>query len=321
VAILSSSMEMTNHNKIVIDSIFNLLKQSGYTLHEEEKKLEITIEHSEPNLPFFFIQQEPKKKTLIIEITGSPWNIITELSFRYLKELGVTFRRVDVYSMYDNEKLFEIEGMVFPNILFTIQQRLQDRDMFNQDIKLVFHISTLSVGKKTPTDPKPILKRPKIPIRGLKTRGIKPMISPVMFKRSKLSQLAKRDIPEPEPVYVTPPKPEIPEEYNLPILDELEEDERTILKEILKRPKKKVQSNHIAKHTNLEQEVIRDVLRELVNKGLLKVTSGWYVLKKQVMDGEENDEEEEKTTSRRKKKSSKRGTKKSSKRTRKRKQI
>ena len=49
----------------------------------------------------------------------------------------------------------------------------------------------------------------------------------------------------------------------------LNEDERAILKEILKHPKRRVQSTHIKKKTGLDQEVIRATLRNLVKCKLL----------------------------------------------------
>lgn len=292
---MSSTVQLSNQNKIVIDSLFKFFEQGGYSKVENKKTQEIyfdsTLEGSQPSVSF---KENKERKTLIIELLGSPWHIVIELAIRYLKELGVTFKSVIVNSTTDSEKLFEVDPSIFPNLIFAVQQRLKDRNLFNSEINLIIEISTFTIGKKQVSSPSPLLKKTRIPIKGP---------SPVMFKRSKLSQLAKRDIPEPEPVYVPPPKPEIPEEFNLPILDELGEDERTILKEILKRPKKKVQSNHIAKHTNLEQEIIRDVLRDLVNKGILKVTSGWYVLKKQ---SEEAKEEEKRKNKRSKKKKSSR---------------
>lgn len=318
---------LTSQNITVIENLFSFLIKSGYKRSENTKRQEIYLDPTNDAnfLPTLKLNQDSEKKTLIIEILGSPWHIITELTFRYLKEIGVTFKFVKVFSIGNESKLFEVDGSTFPNIIFTVQQRLKDRDLFKSEIKIVLHLSTFGIGKKTLSTPSLLRKKPNLPIKGIK--GIKTsLVSPVMFKRSKLSQLAKRDIPEPEPVYVPPPKPEIPEEYNLPILDELAEEEQIILKEILKRPKKKVQSNHIAKHTNLEQEVIRDVLRELVNKGILKVTSGWYVLKKQTADEEEEDETEKasKKTSKRTAKSSRKkkkakGT--SSKRTRRKKKV
>ena len=215
-----------------------------------------------------------------------------EFLFRFLKELGVNYRSLEVYSIPDQDKLFEIDSSTTQNMLFTVQQRLYDRNLFNSEVVMILNLNAYAVGrKKTIKAPSPLMK-PKLPIK--KALGV----SPVMFKRSKLSQLAKRDIPEPEPVIVAPPEPEIqPEDVvDLPILQELSDNEQTILREILKRPKKKVQSNHIAKKTNFEQDIIRDVLRDLVNKGILRVSSGWYVLKKQPSGKDDDDEDGEAET-------------------------
>lgn len=285
---LTTSEFFSHSNKIVVTHLSNFLTKSSY-IESETKTHEILLDPSEGNFPSLKISQESKRKTLIIEIVGNIWNPVVEYVFRFLKELGVNFRSLEVFSIPDEDKIFEIDSSTSPNLLFTAQQRLNDRNLFNSETILILNLNSF-VGerKQLLRTPSPLIK-PKMPMKTVAG------VSPVMFKRSKLSQLAKRDIPEPEPVVVTPPEPEIqPEDVvELPILQELSENEQTILKEILKRPKKKVQSNHIAKKTNFEQDIIRDVLRDLVNKGILRVSSGWYVLKKQPSDSDDVDDDEE----------------------------
>ncbi len=287
-----SSELYTEPNQIVIKYLSNFLTKSSYS-KAETKNNEILLDPVEGNNPSLKIKQEPKRKTLIIEIVANAWHPIVEFLFRYLKELGVNYRSLEVFSIPEEDKLFEIDSSTTLNMLFTVQQRLFDRNMSNSDVVMVLNLNAYAVSKRLTTkSPSPLIK-PKLPIKT--TLGV----SPVMFKRSKLSQLAKRDIPEPEPVIVAPPEPEVqPEDVvDLPILQELSENEQTILREILKRPKKKVQSNHIAKKTNFEQDIIRDVLRDLVNKGILRVSSGWYVLKKQPSGKDDEEEEDDEVTS------------------------
>ena len=292
----------TESNSIVASEVSSFLTKSSYN-KTETKNHEILLDPNEGNNPSIKISQESKRKTLIIEIVSNAWHPIVEFLFRYLKELGVNYRSVEIYSIPEEDKIFELDSSTTQNLLFTIQQRLFDRNLFDSEVIMVLNLNAFAVGRKPMlSTPSPLIK-PSVPLKTALN------VSPVMFKRSKLSQLAKRDIPEPEPVIVAPPEPEIqPEDVvDLPILQELSVNEQTILKEILKRPKKKVQSNHIAKKTNFEQDIIRDVLRDLVNKGILKVSSGWYVLKKQPTgkDGEEEDEESDKTSSKKPIRSSK----------------
>ena len=300
---LATSESFSGPNNIVIKHLSDFLVKSAYT-RTNTKNNEVLLDPEQGTYPSIKISQESKKKTLMIEMVGNPWNPLVEFIFRFLKELGVHYRSLEVFSIPENLKLFEVDSSTTHNMLFTVQQRLFDRNFYNAEVVMILNLTAYAVGRGPAIkSPSPLMK-PKLPIKS-------PLgVSPVMFKRSKLSQLAKRDIPEPEPVVVTPPEPEIqPEDVvDLPILQELSENEQTILKEILKRPKKKVQSNHIAKKTNFEQDIIRDVLRDLVNKGILRVSSGWYVLKKQPSgkDDEDSEEEEEKTSSKRQATSSKR---------------
>ncbi len=284
---VASTESFTEPNKIVVKYVTNFLTQSDYT-KSDTKNNEVLLDPNEGNNPSLKIKQEPKRKTLIFEIVSNPWNPIVEFLFRYLKELGVNYRSVELFSIPEEDKLFEIDSSTTQNILFTIQQRLFDRNLSNAEVIMVLNLNSYSVRRKPMIKSPSPMAKPRLPIKS--ALGV----SPVMFKRSKLSQLAKRDIPEPEPVIVAPPEPEVqPEDVvDLPILQELSDNEQTILREILKRPKKKVQSNHIAKKTNFEQDIIRDVLRDLVNKGILRVSSGWYVLKKQP-SGKDDEEEEE----------------------------
>lgn len=284
---------LSTPNKMIINDFTHFLKENGYTNNHNRKPLsdqikteEIPVEYwqteIQPN-PNFQLYQHPRKRTLIVEIVGNLWSFMTELSIKYLKELGVQPKVIQVYSEKSNNKIFEIESI--PNPLFVIQQHFNDDIENSLDFKLIIQmgaVSTKIINKKHQIKPgklaSPLRKIP-LPMR------IKSTVAPsqIMFKRRKLSQLARREIEEPETPIPPPiqPKEEDPiVVYHLPILDTLSKPQQVILKEILRRPKKKVQSNHIAKKTNLEQDLIRTVLRELVDKNVLRVSSGWYILKK-----------------------------------------
>ncbi|MHA2363745.1 MAG: hypothetical protein ACXAC7_07290 [Candidatus Hodarchaeales archaeon] len=306
------SQSISAPNQMIVTDFLRFLKQNGYMKEEydpstktlDAKNEIVVLPPNEPN-PAFQLYQHPTRRTLIVEILGNPWSFMVEISLKYFKELGVQPKLIQVYSPDGREKLFEIESIINP--LFIIQQRLYERKDFFDDIKLVIQMSAVSSFKKLPSvrSVSGTKKRPRLRIKA----PVAP--SQVMFKRRKLSQLTKRDIPDPEPMVVTPATPvQEPEiEYTLPILDELSEPEQVILKEILKRPKKKVQSNHIAKKTNLDQDLIRNVLRKLVERGVLRVSSGWYILKKPPTKADEKEPETttskpSKTKSKRRRKSS-----------------
>ncbi len=60
---------------------------------------------------------------------------------------------------------------------------------------------------------------------------------------------------------------------------DLSDREIDVLFFISSRRKKKVQSNILAQKLNMSQEEVKNILRDLVDKGWLKVTSGWYILR------------------------------------------
>ncbi|MFX0093135.1 MAG: hypothetical protein ACFFBD_15365, partial [Candidatus Hodarchaeota archaeon] len=55
--------------------------------------------------------------------------------------------------------------------------------------------------------------------------------------------------------------------------------ESTVLEAILSRPKKKAQTNFLAKILSMDSEKLKEALRSLVNKKYLEVSYGWYVAK------------------------------------------
>ncbi|MHA1331325.1 MAG: hypothetical protein ACTSR2_09625, partial [Candidatus Hodarchaeales archaeon] len=56
-------------------------------------------------------------------------------------------------------------------------------------------------------------------------------------------------------------------------------EEIATINAIKSRPNLKAQSNLLTRPTGLKQSVLKDVLRNLVDKGILRVSYGWYILK------------------------------------------
>jgi DNA-binding MarR family transcriptional regulator len=56
-------------------------------------------------------------------------------------------------------------------------------------------------------------------------------------------------------------------------------EEISTIKAIKSRPNLKAQSNLLTRPTGLKQSVLKEVLRNLVEKGILRVSYGWYILK------------------------------------------
>ncbi|MHA2243469.1 MAG: hypothetical protein ACXADY_00720 [Candidatus Hodarchaeales archaeon] len=59
----------------------------------------------------------------------------------------------------------------------------------------------------------------------------------------------------------------------------LTSEEISTIKAIKARPNLKAQSNLLTRPTGLKQSVLKEVLRNLVEKGILRVSYGWYILK------------------------------------------
>jgi DNA-binding MarR family transcriptional regulator len=56
-------------------------------------------------------------------------------------------------------------------------------------------------------------------------------------------------------------------------------EEIATIKAIKSRPNLKAQSNLLTRPTGLKQSILKEVLRNLVDKGILRVSYGWYILK------------------------------------------
>ena len=56
-------------------------------------------------------------------------------------------------------------------------------------------------------------------------------------------------------------------------------EEISTIKAIKSRPNLKAQSNLLTRPTGLKQSILKEVLRNLVDKGILRVSYGWYILK------------------------------------------
>ena len=80
-------------------------------------------------------------------------------------------------------KYFERDSSATQNILFTVQQRLFDRNFYNSEVIMILNLNAYTLGRKQLIkSPSPLVK-PKLPIKS--ALGV----SPVMFKRSKLSSV------------------------------------------------------------------------------------------------------------------------------------
>ena len=248
---------------------------------------------NQPNPSFAVIKDE--KNVISLVVFGNVFNYVVERAIRFFRSFSVIILSIEVYDLSNDEKVLEEYSRGKENIFLELQDRLIEKGWENYDFKFVVKLGTAnrsSSSRKMPlkpgriTPPRGIPSKMKMPF----VSGIKP--SPVMLKSRKLSQLKRRETDEDDLTPVTPVKKkekeekteeEIQEEILKSLTDApLNNDERSILKEILKHPKRKVQSNHIKKKTGLDQEVIRATLRNLVNKNILRVSSGWYILKKSI---------------------------------------
>ncbi|MHA1991707.1 MAG: hypothetical protein ACW981_11660 [Candidatus Hodarchaeales archaeon] len=248
---------------------------------------------NQPNPTFAVIRD--KKNVISLVIFGSVFSYVVERAIRFFRYFSVVIQSIEVYDISSEENLFNVRSQGAENIFQELQDRLVEKNWENYDFKFVVKLGTASkstqLKKVKPPTTIPSMMRP-TPVTTTKKYVTPFKPSPVMLKSRKLSQL-KRRISEEIDLTPTPPvqskekeektEEELQEEILKSLTDApLNEDERTILKEILKHPKRKVQSNHIKKKTGLDQEVIRATLRQLVNKNILRVSSGWYILKKSI---------------------------------------
>ena len=59
----------------------------------------------------------------------------------------------------------------------------------------------------------------------------------------------------------------------------LKQEEERVIQALLSRPHYKAQSNLLTSDVKMPKEQIKQVLRDLVEKDVCKVTYGWYMLK------------------------------------------
>ncbi len=78
----------------------------------------------------------------------------------------------------------------------------------------------------------------------------------------------------------------------------LTSEEIATIKAIKSRPNLKAQSNLLTRPTGLKQSILKEVLRNLVDKGILRVSYGWYILKdKHILEQRRGTQSPDSTTS------------------------
>lgn len=272
---------------IILINYKRMLRHLGY--FEEPPLIEPP---NSPN-PTFAIIKDPETQKVSLIIMGSVFSYMTERTIRFFRDSNISLQNIEVYDISTDEKLLELNPSKSNNPLYELQQELTEHGWSNYDFKIISELvvsravkqsAVTSIANELVTTEKPVIK------------GLSPFItpfkpSPIMIKPKKFSQLKTTETNDSELLSPIPNKTEnktedksTPTETDAISLIEipLNDDEKAILREILKHPKRKVQSNHIKKKTGLDQEVIRNTLRDLVDKNILRVSSGWYILKKSI---------------------------------------
>lgn len=259
---------------------------------------EVTEEPPNYPNPTFAIVKDPKTSIVSLVIIGNAFSYVTERTIRFFRNLRIIPQHIEVFDLDSDDLIFEVKPGTTDTPFYTFQKKLADKNWADYDFRIVIQLSSIgkqtrsSIPQKSPVQDKKKASKKKTSAGMPFVTPFKP--SPVMVKPRKLSQLKLHEQSEEELLKAAQSRKEAKEkekqaekekgdEIQIPTsVGELSENEKIILKEILKRPKRKVQSNHIRKITGLDQDVIRNTLRELVDKNILRVSSGWYILKKSI---------------------------------------
>ena len=256
----------------------------------EEKDDKSTRAVAEPFFPEMpRVEAHVSAEKMVIEVVGSSSDHIKSESIRFFDMSGLALEKVTTQmTLRDSLKVF-VEGFEDTDYIAVreaIQSAVEGLQYETEEIRVQM---TFGFQPRAPT----LMARPKLSRTDL--------IASVSDLRP--TEIKKREIRITEPqkpivvvssqvrgtraVTTRPPThlPAVKEEMK-PIektgIVGLTDNERLIIDAIVARPKQKAQSNLLSKSTGMPQEAVRKILRLLVNKGVLRVHAGWYVLKTKV---------------------------------------
>ena len=282
-----SELTGTPPSDLILINYKRMLRHLGY--FEEPPLIEPP---NSPN-PTFAIIKDPETQKVSLIIMGSVFSYMTERTIRFFRDSNISLQNIEVYDISTDEKVLELSPSKSNSPLLELQQELTEHGWANYDFKI---ISELVVSRPTKQSAITSIVNEAIEPEKPIVKGLSPFVTPyrpsaIMIKPKKFSQLKVTEPVDldiaPQPSNKTEKKNDDPntttETDAISLIEiPLNDDEKAILREILKHPKRKVQSNHIKKKTGLDQEVIRNTLRDLVDKNILRVSSGWYILKKSI---------------------------------------
>ena len=272
-------------SEAILTDFKRMLRNFGYSSHGVSEE-----PPTQPN-PTFGLVRDQKSGEISLVIIGNACSYMAERAMRFFRDARVLPQQISVFDLNTEDRVLLVSNKGNQSLYLQLQSDLDNHQWDIYDFKFVVRLGS---SPRVPSiDLKPAASLPPrfpfpSPIKGgPSVAPFKP--SPVMLKSRKLSQLKRREEEDidfaPQNMNTVPGQDlEATQEEILNSLSEspLNESEKAILREIIQHPKRKVQSNHIRKKTGLDQEVIRNTLRDLVSKNILRVSSGWYILKKSI---------------------------------------
>lgn len=250
---------------------------------QDDKTTKVIAEPFFPEMPK--IEAQVSSEKMVVDVIGSNSEHLRVESIQFFEMSGMVLEKVITQVALPESVKVSVEGLEnddYATVRDAIRSTIENLqlELEEQRIGLIFGLK-----------PRAPIQMPKQKLSRTELVASVDDLRPTEIRRRdiRITEPRKPIIigPKPPRLQTAPPaKPTSPSigaiEEKAPIekpgLAGLNENERLVLEAIAARPKQKAQSNLISKSISLPQETVRRILQQLVNKELLRVQAGWYVL-------------------------------------------
>ncbi len=237
---------------------------------ERDRQTIVTAEPLFPEQPSLTAYTTPGHDSLILEIRGT--------NIDFLKDESLSFFFNEDLQLVENSIIFTL-----PNDQLEIMVRGPDSLAYEETRRMIHEV--LSNSERDPIIPRTMCRfvRKKVAhppeasdrqFRPAADSHISNAPSRIMKRSIKLTKLKHEPQTFTQTSSLRQQASKSPQENRLILSNE----ERVVIRALLARHNHKAQSNLLVKPTKLDQETLRNTLKNLVKKGLLTVNAGWYIL-------------------------------------------
>ncbi|MFX1251229.1 MAG: hypothetical protein ACFFCZ_06450 [Promethearchaeota archaeon] len=237
---------------------------------ERDRQIIVTAEPLFPEQPSLTAYTTPGHDSLILEIRGT--------NIDFLKDESLSFFFNEDLELIENSVIFSL-----PNDQIEIMVRGSDSLAYEETRRIIYEV--LRNSERDPIIPRTMcrfIRKKVVDASEESDRHIRPVVdshvsnapSRIMKRSIKLTKLKH----EPQTFVQASSLRQEASKSSQENLLVLSNEERVVIRALLARHNHKAQSNLLVKPTKLDQETLRNTLKNLVKKGLLTVNAGWYIL-------------------------------------------